>query len=136
MAETVLISVQQAPLLDQIRDFLQHAGYAVLESASAEDTLHMLSHPWYRIDLLLADGTIREAQQLMRQAALFRPGLKVLLISGDPDYINRALMPELEIAFIEKPFAWRDLSCAIAELLTAPPRSCAAAAAWTASVAS
>jgi DNA-binding NtrC family response regulator len=136
MAETVLISVRHVPLLDQIRDFLQRAGYTVLESQSPVDALNMLSSPWCGIDLLLADATIRDAPQFVRQTISRQPRLKVLMISGDPDYVNRELMPEPEIAFIEKPFAWCELKHAIAELLTAQPVSCEAASELTASYAS
>jgi DNA-binding response OmpR family regulator len=126
----VLISVQHAPLLEQIREFLRRAGHAVMVAVSAEDALQLLGGPWCNIDLLLAETPLRDAAELAREAVSRRPGVRVLLISGEPEYINRELMPELEIGFIEKPFAWRDLSEAIARLLSdgAAARNCPPAA--------
>jgi DNA-binding response OmpR family regulator len=117
---TVLISVRQASLLDQLCEFLRGAGYAVVAAASDGDTLQFLRGMPPEVDLLLADTPAADAPELARAAVTFRPGLKVLLISGDPDYVNRELVPDLGIGFIEKPFAWSSLGRTVAELLTSP----------------
>jgi DNA-binding NtrC family response regulator len=117
---TVLISIRQAPLLDQIREFLQGVGYAVVAATSDDDTLQVLNRIPQDVDLLLADTPVADAPGLARTAVTSRPGLKVLLISGDPDYVNRELMPEAAIGFIEKPFAWCSLGRTVADLLASP----------------
>jgi len=119
-ARTVVISVRQASLLDQLCEFLRGAGYAVVAAASDDNPLQLLFRMPPDVDLLLADTPAAEASELARTAAAFRPGLKVLLISGDPDYVNRELIPDPAIGFIEKPFAWSSLGRRVADLLILP----------------
>lgn len=116
---TVLLSIPHLPVLQQVREFLRRAGYAVLVAASAADAMQLLAGPWCGIDLLLAETPLPTAAELAHEAVARRPGVRVLLISGEPDYINREFAPEPWIAFIEKPFAWNDLNRTISSLLSA-----------------
>jgi DNA-binding NtrC family response regulator len=117
MAHTVLISVSQQGLLYQIRDFLHGAGHRVMEAASDDAVLQILDESCSGPDLLLIDVHSHDAHRLARQAVLRRPGLKVLLISGEPEYITRELVPYTEVGFLERPFAWCDLKSKIDELM-------------------
>ncbi len=126
----VLLSVYYQALGEQLRAFLTTMGYVVVEAASPGETLALLQAQTQKVDLLLADSSSQDAPALARQALRSRPGLKVLVISGEPGYVNRALMPQAGIAFLEKPFAWRVLKRKVESLLACriPPGSSEAAA--------
>lgn len=123
MSHTVLISVPQQGLLRQIYNFLGEAGHHVIEAATEDAALEILDDSRAELDLLLVDAHGQNAPRLARQAALRRPGMKVLLISAEPEYIGRALIPEAEIGFLERPFAWCELKRKIDELMGAEPIS-------------
>ncbi|MGE5647702.1 MAG: hypothetical protein ACM336_18150 [Acidobacteriota bacterium] len=118
---TVLVSIPHLPLLRQIREFLRRAGYAVLVAGSASDAVQLIGSSWCNIDLLLAETPLPDAAQLVRDAVARRPAVRVLLISGEPEFVGREFVPEPGVGFIEKPFAWSELSGMIAGLLGAVP---------------
>jgi DNA-binding response OmpR family regulator len=113
---TVLLAIEQWPLLEQIRRFLEADGYRVVEAAAVGTALEMLDQ-LREVELLLADVPLPYAAGLAGQAVERCAGIKVLLISGEPEFVNRELVPEAEIGFIEKPFAWCELKRTIDELL-------------------
>jgi DNA-binding response OmpR family regulator len=114
----VLVWVHREAFLCQLRDFLEGLGCVVVEAATGPEVLSVLAKPGFEADLLVADASSRDAAALARQAVQCRPALKVLMISSEPEYINRALVPEASIAFIEKPFAWCELRRAVEALLS------------------
>ncbi len=126
----VLLSVYYQALGEQLRTFLTGMGYVVVEAANPRETLELLEARTQKVDLLLADSSSQDAPALARQALRSRPGLKVLVISGEPGFVNRTLMPQTGIAFLEKPFAWRVLKRKLESLLARriPPGSSEVAA--------
>ncbi|MGZ8285191.1 MAG: PAS domain S-box protein [Allosphingosinicella sp.] len=99
-------------------DMLTDLGYSVVEAASAEDALQMLSRG-LRPDLLVTDHLMpgMNGTDLARAAQGSRPGLKILIVSGyaeaegvDPD------LPRLT-----KPFRNADLAASLAGLGDAQP---------------
>lgn len=117
MAHTVLVSIPQSGLLRQVRDFLDEAGNRVLEAATEDAALRILDESSSELDLVLIDTHGQNAPSLARQAIRLRPDLKVLMISGEPEYIIRALVSEAGVGFLERPFAWRELKHKIDELM-------------------
>ncbi len=117
MSYTVLLSVTQQWLLRQIREFLHGAGLSVMEAATEDVALRILCESRPEVGLLLLEASAQDAPRLARQAARCRPGMKILLLSSDPDFVNRALMPEAEVGFLEKPFAWCELKSKLDELM-------------------
>ena len=113
---TVLLAIQQWPLLEQIRSFLEASGYRVVEAAAVGTALQILNE-LCDVELLLSDAHGAHAADLASQATASRAGVKVLLISGEPDFVNRELIPQRDVGFIEKPFAWCELEHSIERLL-------------------
>ncbi|MEE4361402.1 MAG: ATP-binding protein [Pseudomonadales bacterium] len=72
-------------------------------------------------DLLLSDIVLpggMDGVQLMREARLRRPGLRVLLVSGyDRRALEGAALPEHEVLFLKKPFTRADLKAAVDSLV-------------------
>ncbi len=117
MSYTVLLSVTQQWLLRQIREFLHGAGLSVMEAATEDVALRILCESRPEVGLLLMEANEQDAPRLARQAVRCRPGMKILLLSGEPEFVNRALMPEAEVGFLEKSFAWCELKRKLEELM-------------------
>ncbi|MES1255980.1 MAG: response regulator [Acidobacteriota bacterium] len=66
--------------------FLEAAGYAVLEAASAEHALRAIAARPAALDLVITDMALPglDGAELVRQLVATRPGLKVLYMSGNP----------------------------------------------------
>ncbi len=117
----VLVSIASEGLRLQVVEFLNRCGLPVIEAETGLDPTESA------IALFLTDMRVEDAPVLMREAARHRPDLRALVISGDPEYVNRELVPDLSVHFIEKPFAWCELSEKIAKLMRPPVRSAQAA---------
>ena len=110
----VLVSVSNRDLGRQLSEFLYGLGVAVVLAGPALDTALRQNG---EIDVVLADLPYEGGAALVERLAARRPALKALLISGEPDYVNRACWPQPWLEFIEKPFAWCDLKRRFERLL-------------------
>lgn len=112
----VLVSIAAEGLRLQVVEFLNRCGLPVLEAETGSELLDITENECV-IALFLADMRVEDAPGLMREAARRRPDLHALVISSDPEYVNRELVPDPCVHFIEKPFAWCELGEKIARLL-------------------
>jgi CheY-like chemotaxis protein len=96
---------------------LQCAGYAVLSARSGPEALKM-SRADYAIDLLLSDVEMEGMRgiELGNQVKSERPGMAVLLCSG-----NLAHAAESAFPFLGKPFVPKDLLSAVTNALAGQP---------------
>ncbi len=114
MNETVLLLVHSEALRVQVRGFLGDAGVRVVEGLATSEVLDLSEQFWQGIDLLLTDAS----PALVHQAICRGSRTNALVISSHPENINRELMPEPRVNFIEKPFAWRELKDKIDAVLS------------------
>ena len=106
--ETVLLVEDEASLRGVMRETLQHAGYRVLESGTAEDALALAAGQPGEIHLLLTDVVMPGASGEKLEARLrsTRPRLRVIYMSGYTDEaISRHGVLEPGRNFLQKPFA-------------------------------
>ncbi|HOK45922.1 MAG TPA: hypothetical protein PLA43_05665 [Bryobacteraceae bacterium] len=115
-AGAVLVSIAAEGLRRQIVEFLSHCGLRVLEAGAGHETPQAPEQSC-SIGLLIADARVHEAPKLVREAARHHPDIQLLVISGDPPWINRELVPDPCIHFIEKPFSWCELGDEVAGIL-------------------
>ena len=115
-AGAVLVSIAAEGLRRQIIEFLSRCGLRVLEAGAGHETARTSEHSC-AIGLLIADARVHEAPRLVREAARHNPGIQVLVISGDPAWVNREIVPDPCIHFIEKPFSWCELGDEVAGIL-------------------
>ncbi len=116
---------------------LQQAGYQVLKAGGSPEALKICSEDPGRIDVLLTDLVLPppdfqlasaanpypyvHGMELAARAAAVRTGLKIGLMSGNPDQelashgIRRGTLP-----FIKKPFATQELISFVGEVLSGP----------------
>jgi len=118
MPHTVLVAVPQKWLSRQIREFLREDGHRVFEAPTHETALRILEESGQEMGLLLLDAHGMDAPHLAQDAVRKAPGVKILLISSEPEYISRMLLPEVEASFLEKPFAWCALRQKIDEMMS------------------
>lgn len=116
---TVLLVDDDISLRAPIRRALVLAGFTVLEASSAEEALAVCMRQKERIHLLLTDMVLPKMNgiELAGRLEAFRPGIKVLFMSGYTDHTVLAqgiLDPEKN--FIQKPFTLDTLTRKAQEL--------------------
>jgi PAS domain S-box-containing protein len=117
---TVLLVEDDKQVRGMTRFALQSFGYTVLEAQDGEEALRVAQAHSGAIDLLITDvvmpgiGGRRLAEALSR----FRPGIKVLYVSGyTDDAVVRHGVLETEVAFLQKPFAMATLATKVRDVL-------------------
>lgn len=118
--ETILLVDDDAAVRALVARVLRTRGYDVVEASSGEDAeavYHARERP---IQLLVCDvfmgglGGPELAERLQRR----QPGLRTLLMSGDPTVGSVEGDPVLAGAFISKPFSSKQLLDRITDLLS------------------
>ena len=109
---------------DEVRQLavtiLMQNGYTVIAAASGADCMRQLeAHPG-PIDLMLTDVVMPDTngKALFEQVARHFPGMRVLYMSGYTDnaIVHHGVLDE-GVAFIQKPFAVRDLVAKVSAVL-------------------
>jgi CheY-like chemotaxis protein len=104
---TVLVVDDQHPLRVAAHRILSADGYNVIHAATASEALRLCSEYDGQLDLVLTDVFLTDwrgndlAEHLLRQY----PGMKVMLMSGDPQAVQVAAGQVL----LRKPFTKREL---------------------------
>ncbi|MEE4364721.1 MAG: response regulator [Desulfotignum sp.] len=118
--ETVLLVEDDPPVLKLARTVLETLGYKVLSAAAPREALAQAQkYPDY-IHLLLTDVVMPEmnGRQLAEKLLLLRPDIKILYMSGySTNVITDTGVLEKSTAFINKPFAVRDMAVKVREVL-------------------
>jgi CheY-like chemotaxis protein len=134
---TILVVDDELPILRLCKALLEEAGFTVLEADGSSEALKICTQHQGRIDLLLADLVLPppgfqlaptsnpfphvNGHQLAVRATVIRKGLRVILMSGNPDKelvshgINRGTLP-----FLAKPFERAHLISLVRHVLAEP----------------
>lgn len=109
---------------DAVRVFgaraLRNKGYHVLEARSAEAALELLHKDGMQIDLIITDVVMpqMDGPTLIREVRKFRPGMKVIFISGYTEDRFRSAVDEGEkLEFLPKPFSLKQLASKVKEVI-------------------
>src|SRR4051794_6664067 len=117
---TILVTDDEPQVRDVTTLMLQSAGYTVLCAATAAEALELAAAYPGPIDLLLADLGLpgMNGVSLARKLAESRPGLRVLLFSGETrEHLVRDGTLGPDIPFLAKPFLIGDLLAKVREAL-------------------
>jgi CheY-like chemotaxis protein len=123
-SQTILVVEDNKALRELAMRLLGDAGYRVIEARNAEDALGILEVHKLEIDLLFTDVIMpgKTGVQLLAQAKLINPNLRVLFMSGYPGDLfdlHGELIPES--SFLEKPFNRRSLLGKVYSVLQSEP---------------
>ena len=117
--ETILVVEDEPEVRRVALAFLRSLGYATLAAANAEEALAQLArHPDVAMlfsDVMLGGGMT--GVELAHEAGRLRPGLPVLLTSGDERSLHGDGSPASGPAFLRKPYRREALSAALRRLL-------------------
>ena len=120
--ETILVAEDEDAVRRLLARILRAHGYTVLEARDGNDALRVATHHDGAIDLLVTDLVMPElgGMALADALAAARPAVCVLLISGyiESEIGRRGPIPD-GAAFLQKPFARRDLLHAVRSALDA-----------------
>ncbi len=121
-SETILVVEDEAMVRDLVTTILRHGGYTVLAARDSAEALRLCHEHRGSLHLLLSDVVLpgMRAQDLSRQAAALRPGLKVLYLSGYQE--DAAVHPEVAdagLACLRKPFTQEELARKVRAVLDA-----------------
>jgi two-component system cell cycle sensor histidine kinase/response regulator CckA len=118
--ETVLVVEDEPALRRLISVSLEKRGYAVLAAADGAEAVRIIEHNAGNIDLVVSDIMMPRLNglQLMKEAALLRPEMQFLLISGYMEDITG--LPEhfvQDAGYLQKPFLPIELARKVRALL-------------------
>lgn len=135
---TILVVDDEPSIIKLCRALLQPEGYTILEADGSSEALKICSKHEGPIDVLLTDLVLPppgfqlassgnefphvHGHELAMRAATMRQGLRVILMSGNPDKeltshgIKRGSLP-----FLQKPFEKTALIQLIRDVLRNPP---------------
>jgi two-component system cell cycle sensor histidine kinase/response regulator CckA len=122
-SETILLVEDDAMFRGLLREVLNGQGYQVLTAEHPAAALELAAAHGDALRLLLSDVVMPGGTgvDLARQLSSRYPGMKVVLMSGytDDALASREADHTLADAFLEKPFATKDLLRLLRELLSA-----------------
>lgn len=121
--ETILVVEDSESLREMAREYLESAGYTVVEAASGAEALQKAKDFAGTIHLLLTDVVMPEMNgpELATDMVSLRPGIKVIFTSGyTDDAIARQGVLDPDVTFIQKPYRPKALARKIREVLGEP----------------
>jgi len=138
VSPTILVVDDEPSILKLCRALLQPEGFTILEADGSSEALKICSKHEGSIDLLLTDLVLPppgfqlasgsnefphvHGHELAMRAATIRQGLRIILMSGNPDKelashgIKRGALP-----FVQKPFEKSTVIQLIRAVLQSPP---------------
>ena len=106
--ETILFVEDETLIRMEIAQYLRDCGYQVHEAANADEAIEALQSK-FAIDLVFTDINLPGGMNGLDLAAWTlenRPGVKVLITTGDPE---RTDIPDAMGPILAKPYTGRDL---------------------------
>lgn len=116
---TILIVEDEDPVRMFASRALANKGYSVLEAASGEAGLEILTTHDEPIDLLISDVIMpsMDGPTLVKEARKKLPDLPVIFVSGYAEDVFRKNLEAEEFLFLPKPFSLKDLASHVKSIL-------------------
>jgi two-component system cell cycle sensor histidine kinase/response regulator CckA len=121
----ILLAEDEKEVREVAREFLEMAGYTVIEAKDGADALAVAERHTEKIDLLVTDMVMPGigGRELATRLLALRPGLKVIYMSGYTEYANFKNEDfELRNVMLQKPFTRAALAAAVHQILGDRPR--------------
>ncbi|HWR51029.1 MAG TPA: ATP-binding protein [Bryobacteraceae bacterium] len=122
--EQILLVEDEDGVRHLVREILEQRGYKVMEASSGEAALAILERDHQSFELLLTDVVMPKmsGRDLAEAAALLRPNLRVLFLSGYTDQVVMDHGVAGTADFLQKPFTPETLAHKVREVLDRPAR--------------
>ncbi len=121
--ETVLLAEDEEDVRDVAREFLESAGYTVLQAPGGQAALEIAAAHQGAIDLLVTDMVMPgiSGQELARQMRTLRQGIRVIYMSGHSEHAaGEAAKCDAAAAVLTKPFSRTVLLRTVRDILPIP----------------
>ena len=121
--ETVLLAEDEEDVRDVAREFLESAGYTVLQAPGGQAALEIAAAHQGAIDLLVTDMVMPgiSGQELARQMRKLRQGIRVIYMSGHSEHAaGEAAKCDAAAAVLTKPFSRTVLLRTVRDILPIP----------------
>ena len=118
--EHILLVDDEEPLVEVIREILEHLGYRVSSFVSGREALRAYKENPFGFDLVITDESMprMSGSQLARELLSLRPDQPIILCTGYSEAISEGLAREIGIsAFLMKPITISELGRTIRGLL-------------------
>jgi two-component system cell cycle sensor histidine kinase/response regulator CckA len=126
-SEVVLLVEDEKGVRDLTREYLEMAGYTVLEAENGHTGLELASMHSGPIHLLMTDVVMPgiSGRELAQRITNIRPGIKVLYMSGytDQAVIHQGILEE-DAVLLQKPFTIATLASKLREILALETVDC------------
>jgi CheY-like chemotaxis protein len=116
----ILLADDDAASRDMVKRALEGDGHSVTVTQDGGEALEQVKEAGLKFDLLVTDVEMPlvDGVRLAEQALPLQPGLRVLLMSGFPDQLDRAKgMVGPHVAVISKPFTLDQVRESVRKLL-------------------
>jgi PAS domain S-box-containing protein len=121
--ETVLLAEDEHDVREVAREFLESAGYTVLEAAGGAEALEVSAAHVGSIDLLITDMVMPgiSGQELARKMRALREGIRVIYMSGYSEHAaGEAAKCDAAAMVLTKPFSRAVLLRTVRDILPIP----------------
>lgn len=121
---TILLAEDEKEVREVAREFLDLAGYSVIEAKDGAEALELAEKHAGKIDLLVTDMVMPGigGRELATRLVALRPELKVIYMSGYTEYANfKNADFELHNTMLQKPFTRALLATAVQKILQDTP---------------
>jgi len=122
---TILLAEDEKEVREVAREFLELAGYTVMEAKDGAHALQLAESSAGKIDLLVTDMVMPGigGRELATRLLALRPGLKVIYMSGYTEYANfKNADFELHNVMLQKPFTRALLAAVVHKILEGSPK--------------
>jgi CheY-like chemotaxis protein len=120
--ETILVVEDEPSLREMIVAILERYGFALLEAASADEAMEIVTENPEGVDLVVTDVMLRGegGHELAESLQSLKPGLRTVFISGHSleSLADRDIILPAD-AFLEKPFSPSELAAKVRSVLDA-----------------
>jgi len=118
--ERILVVEDEPALRELVCVMLRGLGYQTVDTGSPEEAISLMRNPSEEVSLLLTDLVMPKMSgtELKKHLSVMRPGLRVLFMSGYPDWkIADHGLSDPHVAFLQKPFTQAALRQAVRKVL-------------------
>ncbi len=115
----ILVATPNTVVRRQIREFVEKSGMLPLDAAGKAQALEIADGHRGELHVCLVEGQPEWALAILSGTRRRYPFMTGLVMTNHPESVMAEANGSAQLAFIEKPFSWRELSFRLAERVSA-----------------